>query len=143
MTSKLSFCSLRRENLKSRLGIILVVGFIFFAYMIHFLISVQNISNQYDNAKDIRKSITSISEPRMIVGVYAILAAVLLAVSSFRYLHSKKETDFYHSLPIRRRTYLYIIMTNDLLVIAFYILLLSAIFLYLLLLMLQWCLLWF
>lgn len=126
MTSKLSFCSLRRENLKSRLGIILVVGFIFFAYMIHFLISVQNISNQYDNAKDIRKSITSISEPRMIVGVYAILAAVLLAVSSFRYLHSKKETDFYHSLPIRRRTYLYIIMTNDLLVIAFYILLLSV-----------------
>ena len=30
------------------------------------------------------------------------LAAVVLAASGFAYLHSKKKTDFYHSLPIRR-----------------------------------------
>ena len=30
------------------------------------------------------------------------IAAVVLAVSGFAYLHSKKKTDFYHSLPIRR-----------------------------------------
>ena len=30
------------------------------------------------------------------------MAAVVLAVSGFAYLHSKKKTDFYHSLPIRR-----------------------------------------
>lgn len=30
------------------------------------------------------------------------IAAVVLAASSFAYLHSKKKTDFYHSLPIRR-----------------------------------------
>ncbi len=30
------------------------------------------------------------------------LAAVVLAASGFAYLHSKRKTDFYHSLPIRR-----------------------------------------
>ncbi len=30
------------------------------------------------------------------------MAAVVLAASGFAYLHSKKKTDFYHSLPIRR-----------------------------------------
>lgn len=30
------------------------------------------------------------------------MAAVVLAASGFSYLHSKKKTDFYHSLPIRR-----------------------------------------
>ena len=30
------------------------------------------------------------------------IAAVVLAASGFAYLHSKKKTDFYHSLPIRR-----------------------------------------
>ena len=32
------------------------------------------------------------------------IAAVVLAASGFAYLHSKKKTDFYHSLPIRRET---------------------------------------
>lgn len=30
------------------------------------------------------------------------MSAVVLAASGFAYLHSKKKTDFYHSLPIRR-----------------------------------------
>ena len=32
------------------------------------------------------------------------ITAVVLAASGFAYLHSKKKTDFYHSLPIRRET---------------------------------------
>ena len=31
-----------------------------------------------------------------------IVAAVVLAASGFSYLHSKKKTDFFHSLPISR-----------------------------------------
>ena len=124
MTSKISFYSLRRENIKHRIGMILIVGFMFFAYLIEFLISVQNLWGQYYKELDIHKSITALSEPEINTGAIVILAAVLLAISGFRYLHSKKEVDFYHSLPVRRKTHLYIIMTNDLLIITVFLLLL-------------------
>lgn len=124
MTSKISFYSLRRENMKHRIGMILTVGFLFFAYLIFFLISVQNIFGRYDKRPDIISRITALSEPEMSVGTIAVFSAVLLAVSGFRYLHSKKEVDFYHSLPVKRRTHLYIIMTNDLLVFTAFLILL-------------------
>ena len=31
-----------------------------------------------------------------------IIAAVVIGVSSFAYLHNKKKVDFYHSIPVRR-----------------------------------------
>lgn len=124
MTSKISLYSLRRENMKHRMGTILAVGFLFFAYFIAYLLSVQNICSQYHKEMNIRKDITALAEPKMSVGVIMIIAAIFLAVSGFRYLHVKKEIDFYHSLPIRRKTQLYIIMTNDLLIITVYLLLL-------------------
>lgn len=36
------------------------------------------------------------------VGIFLIAGAILGAVSSFSYLHSKRQTDFYYSLPIKR-----------------------------------------
>lgn len=121
MTSRISSYNLRRENMKHRIGMIMLVGFLFFIYLICFLISVQNICGRYQRESDIRRNITALSEPGMYVGIIAILAAVLLAVSGFRYLHSKKEVDFYHSLPVRRTSYLCMIMTNDLLVFTFFL----------------------
>ena len=124
MTSRISSYNLRRENMKHRIGMIMLVGFLFFAYLISFLISVQNICVRYQRESDIRRNIAALSEPGMYVGVIAVLAAILLAVSGFRYLHSKKEVDFYHSLPVRRTYYLCMIMTNDLLVFTFFLTLL-------------------
>ncbi len=124
MTLRISSYNLRRENMKHRIGMIMLVGFLFFAYLICFLISVQNICVRYQRESEIRRNITALSEPGMYVGVIAVLAAVLLAVSGFRYLHSKKEVDFYHSLPIRRTSCLCMIMTNDLLVFTGFLILL-------------------
>lgn len=124
MTSKISFYDLRRENMKHRIGMILAAGFLFFVYLITFLISVQNIYGRYDKRAAVISHITELSEPGMYMGVIAILSAVLLAVSGFRYLHSKREIDFYHSLPMKRRVHLYMIMTNDLLIFAVYLILL-------------------
>lgn len=124
MTLRISSYNLRRENMKHRTGMIMLVGFLFFAYLICFLISVQNICVQYQRESDIRRNITALSEPGMYVGGIAVLAAVLLAVSGFRYLHSKKEVDFYHSLPVRRTSYLCMIMTNDLLIFTVFLILL-------------------
>lgn len=37
-----------------------------------------------------------------IVVFFMIVAAVVIGVSSFSYLHNKKKVDFYHSIPVRR-----------------------------------------
>lgn len=117
MTLRSSSYSIRTENIKHRIGMILLVVFLFFSYFIWFLMSVQNICSQKGvKISEIRKDITGLSEPGMGFGVITMIAAVLLAVSGLRYLHSKAEVDFYHSLPVRRRTCLFVIMTNDLLI---------------------------
>lgn len=117
MTLRSSSYSIRTENIKHRIGMILFVVFLFFSYFIWFLMSVQNICSQKGlEVSEIRKSITELSEPGMGFGILTMIAAVLLAVSGLRYLHSKAEVDFYHSLPVKRRTFLFVIMTNDLLI---------------------------
>lgn len=114
MMSRILLPRLRRENLKHRIGIVLAVIGIFFFYILSFAISVQNIcSLDGESFQEKLGNITALSEPKMTVGMLAILCAVLLAVTGFRYLHSKIEIDFYHSLPLRRRVRFYLILTND------------------------------
>ena len=115
MTSKLLSINLRRENIKHRLGMILITFFLFFLSMIAFLMDVQNTCGvKGSKFEDNLEKITAMSQPNMSFGMLAVGAAVLLAISSFRYLHSKTEIDFYHSLPVRRRRHLYLMLTNDL-----------------------------
>lgn len=98
--------------MKHRIGMLFLVILAFFAYMIWYLINVQNICNRKVMA--IEESLMELSEPGAAIALLSVFAAVLLAVSGFRYLHSKTETDFYHSLPVKRRTLLYVTVTNDL-----------------------------
>ncbi len=113
MTSKRSYINLRRENIKHRIGMILITFFFFFLSMLAYLMSVQNICGRDIKGEEIMKGITDLSRPELGFGILSMGAAVLLAISSFRYLHSKTEVDFYHSLPIRRREILYILLSND------------------------------
>ena len=70
MTSKILLPSLRRENLKHRLGIVLAVFGLFFLYMLSFAINVQNIcSLEGESFKESLESITALSEPGMEVGM--------------------------------------------------------------------------
>ncbi|MGN1167696.1 MAG: DUF6449 domain-containing protein [Lachnospiraceae bacterium] len=113
MTSKISFSSLRRENTKHRIGMIAVVLLCFIIYIIGFIMSVQNIYYSNENANSVLREITALSEPETVLGIISICAGVILAASAFRYLHSKVEVDFYHSLPIKRRDMLFVTLTND------------------------------
>ena len=44
MTSRISFNSLRRENMRHRTGVILLAAFSFLVYLIWYLISAQKLS---------------------------------------------------------------------------------------------------
>ncbi len=124
MTSKISSYSLRIENIKHRIGMILLTGFLFFIHAVRFLISAQNICGTFHEEADKLKAVTRLSEPGMPTGIFTMLVSVLLAISGLRYLHSKQKTDFYHSLPVKRKRHLHIIMTNDLLIFAVFLALL-------------------
>lgn len=126
MTSKISFISLRRENIKHRIGMILVTFFFFFLTMLAFLMNVQNICSREEIASKKLVWITDLSRPEFGMGMVAVGAAILLAISNFKYLHSKTEVDFYHSLPVRRREILYLMLTNDFILFAVPLVLVQA-----------------
>jgi hypothetical protein len=51
-----------------------------------------------------------------ISGFVAIGMAVLCGVSGFHYLHSRRESDMYHSLPVRRSRFFWVIYGNGLMI---------------------------
>lgn len=126
MTSRRSYTNLRRENIKHRIGMIFITLFFFFLSMLAFLMAVQNICSQDDETEKILGRITALAQPEFGMSAVAVGAAVLLAISSFKYLHVKMEVDLYHSLPIRRRELLYILLTDDLALFAVPLVLVAA-----------------
>jgi ABC-2 type transport system permease protein len=51
-----------------------------------------------------------------IIGFVAICMAVLGGVSGFHYLHSRRESDMYHSLPVKRSRFFWVIYGNGLMI---------------------------
>ncbi len=45
-----------------------------------------------------------------------VISAILWATSGFHYLHNRKKTDFYHSLPVKRRSLFLAVFANGILV---------------------------
>lgn len=116
MTSKISFFKLLKENMRHRLGVIVMTMFCFLCSLILFVISIQN-AMIYDDwtRKDVYETMLSASAPNGLVVLYALLG-VLLAVCGFAYLHSRTKIDFYHSLPIRRKEIFWNITISSILI---------------------------
>ena len=109
MTSKSLCFKLMREDLKRRMWTIAltVLGFVF-----TLLVPVALKSSAYlDQIREETQWQTRQRMARQLVGlvginglVIAVLvaAAVVWAVSGFRYLHNSRQVDFYHSIPVKR-----------------------------------------
>lgn len=117
MTSRVSFHKLVTETLKRHIAAVLITVLAFFMHIISFFLNVQNILNR-EYVQDIASSsfypspktsdyvireLTSLSSPNLATTIMVMLIGVYLAFDFFRYMHSKKETDFYESMPIRRQ----------------------------------------
>lgn len=113
MISKISFSNIRKENMKHRMGMIFLVALGFLAYFIGFLMSMQDILFSGNGMAENIKNITGLARPESVLGIVSVFSAVFLSVSGFRFMHSRKETDFYQALPIRRRDLFKIILQND------------------------------
>ena len=144
MTSRNSFFNLLKEDFRRRLWTFILSSLVFFGtFVIGFTMCLQNWVSQYGR--------WSISEAEYLdrlsadicnfLGMYpwftlvAVVGAVICGVNGFAYLHSKKQMDFYHSLPVKRETIFAVRFVNGILIYAIpyligllYTFILSAVF---------------
>lgn len=115
MTLRVSFPKLIIETLRRHLAAVLITVLAFFLHMVTFFLNVQNIlntkvvedtiSSYYPLRRDteyVREELTALCSPNMLNMVMATLLGIYLAFEFFRYMHSRKESDFYDSMPIRK-----------------------------------------
>lgn len=106
MTCKISLNRSIRESLKHHLASIFIVCILFFIQIITFFLRIQNHANtEWDPiaAVYLYDEIVEMTLPSFSYAIPIIIVAVILAFDFFRYLHSKRQVDFYESLPMRRK----------------------------------------
>lgn len=108
MTSRISYSKLSKENRKRNLGIALITVLAFFVKAVLFVMGMKNRESYGDIIDLLRPN-------QMMAGVVIILAAIS-AASALYYLHSRKQTDFYESIPIKRETLFKMAIQNSLIV---------------------------
>ncbi|MGN8761431.1 DUF6449 domain-containing protein [Oribacterium sp. HCP3S3_B9] len=117
MTSRSLFFKYMKENTKQRIwSLALALLLCFFAFPVTTALGI-SIAFRPENLNsslpaDLARTQAQRDFTRDMLRMYSMkggalafmltIAAVVLAASGFAYLHSKKKTDFYHSLPIRR-----------------------------------------
>lgn len=114
MTSRVSYPKILKEIAKNHLASLLVTVLAFVIHLIIFFLYIQNTINtvwidEYADAASlsnkpfVMEHLRELCAPNPANIIVAMLIGVFLAYDYFRYLHSKKETDFYESLPIHRQ----------------------------------------
>lgn len=100
MTCKISFSKSILETLRHHLAVIITTCIIFFIQFIVFFLNIQNIHSSLTYRVN---GITNMTLPYSGYAIPVVFIAVIIAFDFFRYLHSKKQTDFYDSLPVKRQ----------------------------------------
>ncbi len=128
MTSRLSFPKLVLETLRRHAAAVLITILGFFISILSFFMQVQNIMNaEYISAyslseltaaqnpmvSEITEDLLKLCSPNLTNGLLAAAFGVYLAFDFLHYLHSKRETDFYASLPICRQTWFKTLFTGS------------------------------
>ena len=108
MTSRISYSKLSKENRKRNLGIALITVLAFFVKAVLFVMGMKN-RESYDDIIDLLR-------PNAMMAGVVIGIAVVSAASTLYYLHSRKQTDFYESIPIKRENLFKMAIQNSLLV---------------------------
>lgn len=105
MTSRRLFFKMMREDIRRRLW---AVALVILSWFFVFPVRVALIPGEYRLEEALyQQKIVERTEHWFSIGnvwgmFVIILGAVILGISSFSYLHSKKKVDFYHSIPVRR-----------------------------------------
>ncbi|MFR5602136.1 MAG: ABC transporter permease, partial [Lachnospiraceae bacterium] len=123
MTSRNLYCSLLKESMKRRLWNIALIFLSFFFVLPVAMIYSMGEQRSFDTEVQwleykIRQASNLVSVNNGILVFVMITFAVICGISSFSFLHSRKKTDFYHSLPIRRETWFWVNFVSGVLMTA-------------------------
>jgi len=130
MTSRNSFFNLLKEDLHRRLWTLILSSLVFFGtFVVAFTMVIQNYVGRYSrasygytNAEFIEKISANLCEDFYAFWpwfmVVAIVGAVICGMNGFAYLHSRKQMDFYHSLPVKREVIFSVRLVNGVLIYA-------------------------
>lgn len=117
MTSKILFFKCMRENTKQRLwSIALIALVLFFLFPVLIALEISEVlslealreAGAQVGSLELAKERVAVffhqwcSVENVVLSVWMIFFAIVCGVSGFSWLHSRKKTDFYHSLPVRR-----------------------------------------
>ena len=130
MTSRNSFFKLLKEDLHRRLWTLILASLVFFStFVVAFTMVIQNYVSRYSGSNyglSEAEFVSRISE-RLCKEFYsfypwfmvvAVVGAIICGMNGFAYLHSRKQMDFYHSLPIKRETIFFVRLVNGVLIYA-------------------------
>ena len=122
MTSKSLFFKLMKEDFKTRVWTLAISILIFFFSLI--VATAMMISfNLYEGSAYSYKAdlalnfISYIDVKNPFFGIIFIVLSLVMAMSGFSYLYSKKKVDMYHSLPVKREVLYFIKIINGILIV--------------------------
>ena len=115
MTSKISYSKLIKEDIKKRAWLLLV-SITIFVIIIPILSAIKiegalpgGVNSTYANWKEVKNwFVTEIGFSNKYMWFAISAGGILSGITSFSYLHSKKQIDFYHSLPVKRETWYFV-----------------------------------
>lgn len=125
MTSKSLFFKLMKEDFKTRVWTLAISILIFFfslivatAMMISFNLYEGSAYSSYSYREDLALNFISyIDVTNPFFGIIFIVLSLVMAMSGFAYLYSKKKVDLYHSLPVKREVLYFIKIINGILIV--------------------------
>ena len=122
MTSRNLFFRLLKEDFKRRLWSFAISCLVFFlALPIGMGLAL---SYYYESADDLYRRTRYIDDitgylsiDNGLISIIIFALAIIIAISGFSYLYSKKKTDFYHSIPVKRELLYSVIVVDGLLIV--------------------------
>jgi ABC-2 type transport system permease protein len=105
MILKSLFINLQKEDLKRKIWTLALLLLIFFlALPVVNALNLESIDILFTWEKINDIIIPMIGPENSGLAIITIIAAIICGISSFYYVHSKRQIDFYHSTPVRRGT---------------------------------------
>ncbi|SFS03554.1 DUF6449 domain-containing protein [Anaeromicropila populeti] len=105
MILKSSFFKIMKEEMKRRIWSIALAMFVlFFTFPVAWMVLLEN-ARMDEKQIDIRKLATFyqyLGPENYFILIVVIVGALICGLNGFCYMHSKKQVDFYHSMPVKR-----------------------------------------
>lgn len=103
MTARISFFNRMNEECKHHMTSLFVAVLAFLIHVLKFYFNVQGTLASENTRASGRELMEWLSQPKSEQMIIVVLLALFFAGEHFYYLHSRKQSDFYLALPIKRR----------------------------------------